>query len=108
MGELEAMAPTHTYCVFVNQDELTDDVGWNITGSDAGNVKVLIRTKEYKTARLVANTVTRLQRAERKISIKSPQKQQALQVAGIGGSLTDVRQAKKTVTDLRNTMRNAR
>jgi hypothetical protein len=105
LGELEAMAPTNTYCAYQNQDDLPDDIGWNITGSDNANVKVIVRTKEYKTRRLVANTVTRLDRDERKLAVKSPQKRSALQLAGVSADLNQIRDAKKVMQEVKNKQR---
>lgn len=102
IGEMEAMAPTNTFCVYHNQDDIPDDVGWNITGSDNANVKVIIRTKEYKSARLNANAVTRLSRIEHKLQIKGTAKRDALHQAGITPKLSEVRQAKGIAVTRRN------
>lgn len=102
LGNLEAMAPTSTFCAYANQDLLPDDIGWNITGADNANVKVIIRTKEMKTKRLVANAAARLNRQEVKVSRKGPEKQAALHMVGVAAPLKAIRAAKAAVVAVRN------
>lgn len=105
IGEIEAMAPTNTFCAYHNQDDIPDDVGWNITGSDNASVKIIIRTKEYKSARLNANAVTRLTRIENKLQVKGVVKREALHQAGLAAKLSEVRQAKAIAVQARNQQR---
>jgi len=102
-GQVEGAAPRNVFCFYDDHNDVTDDVSWQLAGSDAdSDLNIIEVYKLTSTERLVMSVPSILAKAETKQQKFSPRKKAAMEMAGLiaGDQLT------KTAKDMAQKIRN--
>jgi len=83
-GEVEATAPRTVFCFYRDEDDIPDNVSFQVSGSDAdSDIQIITRTKVHKQDRLLASSGAMLDKAATRLEKFSAGKIRALQMAGV-------------------------